>query len=214
MNIEQILLYSSVIFAISIVPGPSMVFAFTQGISHKLQGVIPAALGNVFASLTQAMIAYLAFKSFISINDYFLLIIQLFGAAYISYIGYIFIRYSDQFSLRDDQINTYKIGLFARFKTGFLIAFFNPKAILFFIAIFPQFISNTNMGISAEVLYIFMPIASIAFICFMIYGFFGSASIKFFTNKDLIKYLIQILGVLLIISSVLALLKLAFGISF
>ncbi len=206
MDIEYILLYSSVIFAVSIVPGPSMALAFTEGVAHKMQGVIPAALGNVVASLIQAIIAYLVFKSVVSLNENFVLFIQIIGAAYISYIGYIFIKNSEHLSLLEEAEDKYEFGYISNFRTGFLVAFFNPKAILFFVAIFPQFIDGSDVGIIGEIAYIFVPIGSVAFICFMIYGACGAASLRVLKNTIVIKYIIRLLGGLLIASALIGIL--------
>jgi threonine/homoserine/homoserine lactone efflux protein len=89
---------------------------------------------------------------------------------------------------------------------GFLIAFFNPKAILFFVAIFPQFLNNINSDLIYEFIYIFFPIGGVAFICFIIYGICGTVSLKIFKNTTIINYTIKFLGTLLIASAILGIL--------
>jgi threonine/homoserine/homoserine lactone efflux protein len=188
------------------VPGPSMALAFTEGISHKMRGVLPAAFGNVVASLLQGIIAYLVFKSVVSLNENFLLFIQIIGSIYIPYIGYLFVSNSARLSLLDESKNEYKFNYMSNFRMGFLIAFFNPKAILFFVALFPQFIQSIRLEFIYEMICVFAPIAGVALICFMIYGVCGAASLRVFKNEIIVDYVIKLLGALLIVSATLGIL--------
>ena len=208
MQKAQFFIYCSVIFAVSIVPGPSMALAFAEGASRKIGGALPAGLGNMIASLSQAAIALLVFKSVIYLDESLIDSIQLIGAAYIAYIGYNFVRYGGRMSVADGGEGKLKYDPSHRFVRGFLVAFFNPKAIVFFVALFPQFTMAINTGTTTGLIYIFSPIGAIALFCFLIYGFLGHLSFKLADGNYAINYGVPILGILLIALSVVEMIKL------
>jgi len=60
------------------------------------------------------------------------------------------------------------------FMEAFIVTIGNPKAIVFFTALFPQFIS-TQKDTFFQFFVILSLLLVIAFLCMMIYGFFGKS---------------------------------------
>ncbi|WP_349360639.1 LysE family translocator [Stappia sp.] len=205
MTIEQFVLYCVAIFAVSIIPGPSMALAFAEGTKGGVSGSLPAALGNVAASLGQGLIAFLIFQSIVSLDPQILQVVQTVGAVYIGYIGFVFLRDGSRFHIETKQVERTPSMLVAKFQVGFWVAFFNPKAILFFAALFPQFVNSsvgTNIGAIGAV---FVPIAFIALICFLAYGYLGQISLRIFERSRPARAIIPGLGACLVVMAVLGL---------
>ena len=202
MSSYDVIIYSYVIFSVSIVPGPSMMLAFKEGATYKITGTMPAALGNMTESLLQATIAFLAFHSILSITPQAQSIIQILGAGFICYIGYVFIRNGRDMQIDDVELASRQISAHRRFFAGFVVAFFNPKAIMFFIALFPQFTSDMQVGSLTDLLQTFIPIGLVALLCFMIYGFLGQSSRILFDEKKVFSIVIPLLGALMIVTAV------------
>ena len=70
-----------------------------------------------------------------------------------------------------------------RFSQGFYVAAANPKAIVFFAALFPQFIDPTSPPL-AQYLILVVPLSIIAFGCMMIYTLSGARITKFFSHSN------------------------------
>ncbi|KZK87732.1 leucine export protein LeuE [Pseudovibrio sp. W64] len=206
MSADQLILYCIAIFSVSIIPGPSMALAFAEGARGGVNRVVPLALGNVTASLGQALIAFFAFRSVVSLEPRVLLTVQAVGALYIAYIGYIFIRHGSSFRLDtagpEKQLSKATEG----FQTGFLIAFFNPKAILFFVALFPQFVNSEIVASVGALSSVFLPIGLIALICFLAYGFLGQLSLQVFDESKVFNWIVPGLGGFLLLTATLGLL--------
>lgn len=200
MSIEQMLLYSLVIFSVSIVPGPSMMLAFRDGAMYQVTGTFPSAFGNMVASLLQALVAFLAFHSIVLLTPQAQDIIQIVGALFICYIGYIFVRNGRKMRLNTEANNKTNFrSKKRRFMEGFLIALFNPKAILFFVALFPQFTDEAQIQSLPDLLQTFTPIGLIALLCFMIYGALGQFSRNILNDVKLFGTVIPAFGVVMII---------------
>ena len=209
MNPEQIILYCIAIFAVSIVPGPSMALAFAEGAKGGMNGALPAAFGNLTASLGQATIAFFVFRSVISLRQDLLLAMQGIGAIYIAYVGYVFIRHVGSFRLECEERESDPARRALQFQSGFLIAFFNPKAILFFAALFPQFVSAGVVASPDYLISVFLPIGSIALLCFLTYGYLGHVSVRIFDDGKVFRLFVPASGVFLVIAAVLGLAEIA-----
>lgn len=196
---EQILLYSLVIFSVSIVPGPSMMLAFRDGAMYRIAGTFPSAFGNMVASLVQALIAFLVFHSIVSVTPQAQGVIQVIGACFICYIGYVFIKDGRRMRLHTEGSGTSAFrSRNRRFMEGFLIALFNPKAIVFFVALFPQFTSEMQIGSLPDLIQTFAPIGLIALLCFLIYGILGQFSRVLLDDARFFGTIVPLLGAVMI----------------
>ena len=102
-----------------------------------------SALGDVTANLIQATLVIFVIGSFFSENSTILNIFKWIGIIYILYLAY------DIYKSRPKNISNkeeIKKSNFSFFRDGFLVAGTSPKAWMFFLFIFPQFIDfNSNL---------------------------------------------------------------------
>ena len=193
MDIQFWLIYASVVFAASIIPGPSMILALTHGIKYGYKRSIATAFGNTTASVIQAVIAISGLSIVLTTSEVLFEIIRYAGAAYLIYIGMVLFKTPVDKTLgvsidyRDDT------SLLTMFSQAFFVAIGNPKAIVFFTALFPQFITAES---AYTVNYIFMTIilGLIAFLCMMIYSLAGHKASIFLKTSKLGRYLNKITG--------------------
>ena len=198
MTPELLLLYALTIFSVSIVPGPSMALAFGIGVRFPIGHAASAAMGNVSASLLQGLIALLMLKSILELSPSVFEAMKLLGALFIGYVGVVFIRDAAMIARVDEgdgAVPTSSVKLFA---TGFVVAFFNPKAIMFFVALFPMFVGG-DLG-ALSVAYVFAPIGLIALGCFLIYCLLGKTSVRLL-GPGVVARVVQGLGAILVITS-------------
>lgn len=193
MNIEFWLLYISIVFMASIIPGPSMLLALTHGIKYGYKKSIGTALGNTLASIIQAIIAISGLSILFTTSGIVFEIIRYIGAIYLIYIGIILFKTPTQnisnINIKDEM----NISIYSMFKQAFFIAIGNPKAIIFFTALFPQFLSNINTSLFQYILMTIV-LGFIAFSCMMIYSIAGDKANIFFRTSTIGKYLNKITG--------------------
>lgn len=192
MDLNFWLLYVSVVFMASIIPGPSMLLALTHGIKYGYKRSISTALGNTTASIIQVIIAISGLSIVFTTSGMLFLIIKYLGALYLIYIGIMLFRTPTENLLNNENI-TNNSSLFNLFSQAFLIAIGNPKAIIFFTALFPQFISKDGAPLLQ---YIIMTITLgvIAFIAMMIYSIAGDRATNFIKNSFIRRALNRITG--------------------
>lgn len=194
MTLNFLFLYSITVFIASILPGPSMLLALTHGMQYGAKKTIASALGNVMVTLFQASISIAGLGTILIASETIFHIIKWAGAAYLIYIGLsiffspnmlVFQRNSD----KSNKLNTLR----KMFLQSALVTAGNPKAIVFFTAIFPQFIDPNSAYLFQS--YILLGLcAIIAFSCFMIYAISGQKMVSLFSKANLGKYLKRIIG--------------------
>jgi homoserine/homoserine lactone efflux protein len=174
--------YCMAVFLATIIPGPSMMVALSHGIRYGIRRTLFSAFGNMAASLLQALIAILAIYKVNTLWTSAFVYIQLCGALYLAYLG---VRL--MCSIPDLKVDGLGISSMthapALFWQGFAVAIFNPKAILFFSSLFPQFI-RVDQALSPTLFSVLLPICVISVGGFLIYAGLGThISSKLFCSR-------------------------------
>ena len=130
-------------------PGPSMALIIRNSIKYgRISGIL-FSLGHAFGIGIYATVSVLGLQ-FILINNLFLFnAIQFCGSVFLLILGILFLRdTAHNLSLENEQKNVNS------FMQGFAISILNPKILIWFAAIFSQFIeiSSTNFVKLAMVL--------------------------------------------------------------
>ena len=193
MDLQFWLIYVSVVFAASIIPGPSMLLALTHGIEHGYKNSLATALGNTLASIIQAIIAISGLSVVLTTSEVLFEIIRYLGAAYLIYIGVILFKTPVDKTLNIDETSAKETSLTSMFNQAFFVAIGNPKAIVFFTALFPQFISS-NSAPTIQYVFMIIVLGLIAFICMMIYSLAGHKASNFFKKSKTGQYLNKVTG--------------------
>jgi homoserine/homoserine lactone efflux protein len=194
MSFEHWMLYSTTIFFAAIIPGPSMVLALTHGMKYGARRTVVTALGNVTASLLQAAISIAGLSAILTTSAHIFLVIKWFGGGYLLYLGIKLWRTRDSIVvLQPIRRKATQVSLSNMFFQAFLVTAGNPKAIVFFTALFPQFI-DTKVSQGSQFCVIMVTLALIAFFCFMLYAVGGQKLVSVVANTWIGRYINKILG--------------------
>ncbi len=194
MSLNFVLLFSLTVFVASIIPGPSMLLALTHGMNHGAKKTMASAMGNVTVSLIQASVSIAGLGTILLASETLFLIIKWAGAAYLIYIGFSML-FSSRITLTTDKsdISIKETSLRKMFMQAAIVTAGNPKAIVFFTAIFPQFI-NPKLPYFFQFSILLGIIAILAFICFMLYAICGQKLVSIFSKAILGKYIMRVIG--------------------
>ena len=182
------------VFIASILPGPSMLLALTHGMQYGARKTIASALGNVTVTLIQASISIAGLGTILVASESVFNLIKWAGAIYLIYIGLSVFFSSNLLMSQHDADQPEKLHTLRKmFFQAALVTAGNPKAILFFTAIFPQFIDPDSAYLFQSS--ILLGICSvIAFGCFMIYAISGQKVVSLFSKASVGRYLKRIIG--------------------
>ena len=137
MEIKSLIILSCVCAMGAISPGPSLAVVIRNTISGgRFQGVM-TGVGHGIGLGIYAFIAVMGLSSILLSNENIFILLQWGGALLLIWIAYNMIT-----STPSQSSETYNNSGRRGFFEGFMIAFFNPKILVFFVAIFAQFINN------------------------------------------------------------------------
>lgn len=184
MSIDLFIAYTSIVFLATIIPGPSMLLALSHGANHGVGKALYSGLGNLMGNLLMALASLLGLGIVLFTSAIFFNIIKWIGVVYLIFTGIkmIIIPVEEQ-GINDLKTKPEKKQKRYRFFIdGFVIAIGNPKGIIFFTALFPQFI-NAKQATAVSFLIVFSTLGVIAFSCYMFYAAFGVKLNKLFQIK-------------------------------
>lgn len=189
------MLFSTTVFIASIIPGPSMLLALTHGMQYGAKRTIASAMGNVTVTLIQASISIVGLGAILIASETIFQSIKWAGAAYLIYMGVGILR-SSTVSLSLSEANDATKGNNSLRKMYLQAAFVtagNPKAIVFFTAVFPQFI-DPDAAFLVQSCMLMSICAFIAFSCFMVYAMGGQKIVSLFSQATVGKHVKRIIG--------------------
>ena len=194
MSFKFILLFSTTVFVASIIPGPSMLLALTHGMHYGARRTIASAMGNVTVTLIQASVSIAGLGAILIASETIFQLIKLAGAAYLIYMGIVILRSSKTpFSPTTINDSTKSNSLKRMYLQAAFVTAGNPKAIVFFTAVFPQFI-DPDAGFLTQSCTLLSIGAFIAFFCFMIYAMAGQKIVSLFSQAAVGKYIKRVIG--------------------
>ena len=193
MSINFILLYAATVLIASIIPGPAMLLALTHGMQFGARRTIASAMGNLTVTIIQALISIAGLGTILITSETAFHVFKYAGAAYLIYIGVrLFLSREMSITSNDNKFrsNTSSGRLFSQ---ATMVTAGNPKAIVFFTAVFPQFIDPSSPYLPQSC--ILLSIGSvIAFSCFMLYAISGQKMIFLFSKASIGKYINRVIG--------------------
>ena len=140
MPSEEILIaFTAAALILNISPGPSNLYIIARSIAQGTRGGIVAALGLGLGSLVHVFAAALGLSAIFAHSPTLYTAVKLCGAAYLIYLGIIYLRSKSAGDNGAIGTTTEKL-LSAVFRESVLVEITNPKTALFFIALLPQFV--------------------------------------------------------------------------
>jgi threonine/homoserine/homoserine lactone efflux protein len=142
MSLQLWLAYVAAVFVISGTPGPNMLLSMTHGIHHGLARTLSTMLGLLTGLAVVLSISLGGLGAVLLASAYAFEVIKYAGAAYLIYLGIKTWQAADTELATEGRPDA--AGAWARFRIGMLVSLSNPKAILFGVAFFPQFLDRSQ----------------------------------------------------------------------
>jgi len=132
------LTYLIATFVLSLSPGPGVFSSISSGLHHGFRLGLWNGVGMQFANLLMVVVVSLGLGAILLASETLFTLVKWLGVAYLLYLGIVTWRAPPRGfeEDRDDDEDTAR----AVFMRGFWVNATNPKGIIFFAAILPQFI--------------------------------------------------------------------------
>jgi threonine/homoserine/homoserine lactone efflux protein len=171
-----------------------MLLALTHGMRYGAKRTIASALGNVSITFVQAAISIAGLGAVLIASEGLFTIIKWVGAAYIIYVGLSIWRSPTIIVSKEPSRHSHaKASLRKMYLQAAFVTAGNPKAIVFFTAVFPQFI-DPDAAYIPQFGVLMGTGGLIAFGCFMLYAVGGQKILTLFSTAAVGKYINKIIG--------------------
>ena len=141
MSIEVWATYVAIVLVFMSTPGPSQILMLSNSANHGWRRSILTAIGDLTANTLQMLAAGLGLAIVLTTYANALLAIQWLGVIYLIWLGIRMITKSSSNDLQGDRYDE-KPSLRMLWLQGFITSAANPKAVVFFAALFPQFMAS------------------------------------------------------------------------
>ncbi|MEM6586856.1 MAG: LysE family translocator [Pseudomonadota bacterium] len=121
------------------VPGPSVAFATAQAMRHGPRAAYIAVAGDALGTLVHVTVAVAGVTALVALSERILPILQIVGGAFILLMAVHAVR-----RIGKTERAAHAVSDRVTFWAGFFACVSNPKAIVFFAALFPAFISTEH----------------------------------------------------------------------
>ena len=160
-------LFLQIAFFLTITPGTPRVVIVTYAINYGIKRSAITATGDVSANTVQMILVAFGVGTLVYVYPNILNYLKWIGILYLLYIAFDLVKSSK--NLDFDKSLSEKSNL-SLFRDGFLVAFFSPKAWVFFGAIFPQFL-NLEGDFTIQLVILIISWVILDFSTLMLYGF-------------------------------------------
>ena len=128
-----------------VTPGGPRVLIMSQSINYGFKKSLWTAFGDVTANSVQMLLVLFGLSALIEIFPNIVSVFKWVGISYILYVAYGFFKSKANLDIKTGKQIKSNTALF---RDGFFIAFFSPKAIVFFAAVFPTFLTGEKVFFS------------------------------------------------------------------
>lgn len=142
MTLSTWLLYAAAVLVLTLTPGPSVLMCISTSVQYGARRAMIASLGSTAAITGIMILSMLGLGTLLAASETLFTALKWLGAAYLAYLG-VSAFLSKASSLPVAGAAEPAVGTRGLFTRGLLVGASNPKALLFFGALFPQFIDTS-----------------------------------------------------------------------
>lgn len=172
-------------------PGPAFLVAVRNGMAGGAKRVALSSLGNITGLLILASAAVLGLGIVLNASEVLFSLLKLGGAAYLIYLG--IRQWRSRTSPAISTIAAKPTPRWRTFSEGVLVAVSNPKAILFFTALFPQFL-DTQRALLPQFSIMVGTFMALSFAVLMIYGGLAKHLSRWLSSASRVKWVNRMMG--------------------
>ncbi|MBN6533535.1 LysE family translocator [Acinetobacter pittii] len=169
-----LLVFITIAFLTLLSPGPGVLFTVTNSINYGVKTALFGISGLIIGMFVIAVISASGVGLIITSNPTIFTVLKFIGAFYLMYLGYKnFTKKLATQELMTEQQKDKAVSKSKLFYQGLFASLLNPKTIVFFIALFPQFI-DIKKEILNQFLILSLTFCFIGFLIHLVYANFSS----------------------------------------
>ena len=161
---SQLLAFALLSFILIIIPGPNVLFVISRSLVLGRAAGVGTALGGQLGIYVQVTAVALGIGALVERSLAVFTGLKLAGAAYVIYLGVQAVRHRKQlWEALGAAVEAKSVRRIVR--DGFFVGVTNPKPIVFFVAVLPQFVDRSAGHVPVQMLLLGALFTAIAVVC-------------------------------------------------
>jgi len=193
MDINILLIYTVVAFFYITSPGPAVILAIVNGMRANMKTVMLSSFANVLGLFILSTASIFGLGVLFKTSSNLFLLVKIVGAFYLIYLGIKFLLNKSSFHIDENNEKEKNKNEKTYFLESFFLAITNPKPILFFTAIFPQFL-NMQTSIIPQFFILTGIFLFISFSSLCAYAYLAKKSKRWLSDKNRLTWFSRITG--------------------
>ncbi|WP_353945543.1 LysE family translocator [Streptomyces sp. HUAS MG91] len=185
VSTDRFLAFAAMSLLVIVIPGPSVLFVIGRALAHGRRTAVATALGNLVGSYLLVVAVALGVGSLVERSAALFVAVKLAGAAYLVYLGVQAFRHRHAMKVSDLRGPTEPAkGTGRTVADGILVGVTNPKGIVFFAAVLPQFVNHDAGHVPLQMLLLGLIPIGIGLVTDTLWGLTASAARDWFARSD------------------------------
>ncbi|AZQ74991.1 LysE family translocator [Streptomyces abikoensis] len=181
---ESLLAFAAMSFVVIAIPGPSVLFVVGRALAHGRRTALATVLGNLLGCYALVLAVALGLGTLVQSSATVFTTVKLAGAAYLVYLGVQAFRNRDRMRTDLTAQKGERRGDLRTVLDGLLVGATNPKGLVFFAAVLPQFVNHDAGHIPLQMMLLGLIPAGIGLICDTLWGLGASAARTWLTGSE------------------------------
>lgn len=182
VSTDRLAAFAAVSFLLIVVPGPSVLFVIGRALAQGRRAALTTVVGNTLGAYVLVVAVALGVGAVVERSVLVFTALKLVGAAYLVYLGVKAVR--GRGSLMAAQGGGGPAhGSLRTLGEGFVVGVANPKTIVFFAAVLPQFVDRDQGNVAGQMLLLGLVFNVIAVVSDSIWGVVAATGRSWFARS-------------------------------
>ena len=151
---SRLLDYIIAAMIIILAPGPSVLFIIARAIAWGRKVAVITVAGNVSGAFVLSSLVAFGLGPILQRSDLAFVAVQWLGGLYLVYLGIDAIRKRKVHAADMTNQGPVEPTVFQSIRDGFMVGVLNPKGLVFYAAVLPQFIDRERGGVTGQLLFL------------------------------------------------------------
>ncbi|WP_328690771.1 LysE family translocator [Streptomyces phaeochromogenes] len=186
VSTDRFLAFAAMSLLVVMIPGPSVLFVIGRALAHGRRTAVATALGNVLGSYLLVVAVAVGVGSIVEQSVTVYMAVKLAGAAYLVYLGVQAFRHRKEMRASDitERADAPARGDLRTVLDGALVGVTNPKGIVFFAAVLPQFVDHSAGQVPLQMLVLGLIPITIGLVTDTLWGLTAATARNWFARSD------------------------------
>lgn len=183
MSVDRLAAFAAVSLLLIVIPGPSVLFVVGRALAHGRRTALLSVLGNTVGAYVLVVAVSMGVGPLVERSVLLFTALKLAGAAYLVFLGVKAIRHRGSLREAFAADAPPPRGGPRTVWEGFVVGVANPKTMVFFAAVLPQFTDRSTGRVTLQLLLLGLVFTAIALVSDSLWGLLASTARSWFARS-------------------------------